>query len=91
MDFKMLPGGDLVEAGLKDLVSGVESAQALLVAIGKPRLSRLGVDIPDHPFDVPEVRLYQSLWRSDPDAAHARYNAFIRRLVSFERAAECAR
>ncbi|HVT56871.1 MAG TPA: hypothetical protein VHR45_00585 [Thermoanaerobaculia bacterium] len=28
--------------------------------------------------------------RSDPDSAHSRYNALIRRLVSFERAAECA-
>ena len=27
----------------------------------------------------------------DPDAAHSRYNALIRRLVSFERAAECAK
>ena len=25
-----------------------------------------------------------------PDAAHSRYNALIRRLVSYERAAECA-
>ena len=26
----------------------------------------------------------------DPDSAHSRYNALVRRLVSFERAAECA-
>jgi hypothetical protein len=31
------------------------------------------------------------LAESDPLTAHSRYNALIRRLVSFERAAECAR
>lgn len=31
------------------------------------------------------------LSRTDPDSAHSRYNALVRRLVSFERAAECAR
>ena len=86
----MLPGGDLIEGGLKDLTAGVESVQALLVAIGKPRLGRLGFHVPEHAFAFPELRLYQNLSRSDPDAAHAQYNALIRRLVSFERAAECA-
>jgi hypothetical protein len=27
---------------------------------------------------------------SDPDSAHARYNSLVRRLVSYERALECA-
>jgi hypothetical protein len=38
-----------------------------------------------------EHRLYRLLTQDDPDSAHARYNALIRRLVSFKRAAECAR
>lgn len=90
MNFKTLPGGDLIEGGLEDLKAGVESPEALLVAIGKPRLTRLGLFIPNHPFAFPELRLYQNLSRSNPDRAHSRYNALIRRLVSFERAAECA-
>jgi hypothetical protein len=84
-----LPGGDLIEAGLRDLERGVESVPALLVSIAAPRLRRLGYVI-SHPFPSPEYRLYEVLWQSDPDAAHGRYNALIRRLVSFERAAECA-
>jgi hypothetical protein len=39
---------------------------------------------------APEHRLYDFLARDEPDAAHSRYNALIRRLVSFERALECA-
>jgi hypothetical protein len=31
------------------------------------------------------------LVESDPDGAHSRYNALLRRLVSFERAAACVR
>lgn len=90
MDLRTLPGGDLIEGGIEDLARGVESPEALLVAIGKPRLTKVGVFVPNHPFAFPELRLYQNLSRSNPDAAHARYNALIRRLVSFERAAECA-
>ncbi|MEX2117165.1 MAG: hypothetical protein WEB37_09765 [Bacteroidota bacterium] len=37
----------------------------------------------------PEHLLYDLLHREDPDSAHSRYNALIRTLVSFERAAEC--
>ena len=40
-----LPGWELVRAGLDDLVRGVESAGALLVSIGAPRLSALGFRI----------------------------------------------
>ena len=54
------------------------------------RLRRLGFDIRD-PFDSPERRLYLRLRDEHGDAAHSRYNALVRRLVSFERAAECAR
>lgn len=86
-----LPGDDLIRAGLEDLTRGVESPEALLVAIGAPRLRRMGVPVPEHPFTSPEHRLYQHLARANPDAAHARYNALIRKLVSFERAAECAK
>jgi hypothetical protein len=85
-----LPGGELIDAGLDDLRQGRESVPALLVSIGAPRLRRLGYDIP-HLFDDPEGRLYELLAREDSDTAHGRYNALIRRLVSFERAAESLR
>ena len=87
-DAKGLPGGDLIIAGVADLEAGIESVPALVVAIGAPRLAALGLSIPHGPTN-PEHRLYELLAREDPDSAHARYNAFIRRLVSFERALAC--
>ena len=40
-----LPGQDLIEAGLLDLQAGRETIEALLVAIGEPRLRRLGLNL----------------------------------------------
>lgn len=85
-----LPGGDIVAAGLADLSRGEETAAALLVSIGAPRLRRLGFALSE-PLADPEVRLYALLSREGQDCAHSRYNALIRRLVSYERAAECGR
>ena len=90
MQPEALPGGDLVLMGLEDLARGVESVPALLVAIGAPRLASLGVRVPAAAIASPERRLYERLAESDADAAHARYNALVRRLVSFERALACA-
>ncbi|MDR7484668.1 MAG: hypothetical protein QN187_04990 [Armatimonadota bacterium] len=87
---EVLPGERLIEAGLADLEQGVESIPALLVSIGAPRLRRLGFRIP-RVIPSAEHRLYELLRQSDPDAAHSRYNALVRRLVSFERSAACAR
>jgi len=87
--FNALPGGDLVGSGLADLSRGVASIEALLVSIGAPRLRRIGIEVPPEIPD-PEDRLYERLAESDSDSAHSRYNALIRQLVSFERAAECA-
>ncbi|MBI4484827.1 MAG: hypothetical protein HY655_02340 [Acidobacteria bacterium] len=86
-----LPGADLIRIGLGDLQRGHESIEALLVLIGAPRLRRIGIEVPDRAITHPEHRLYELLARSDSDTAHGRYNALIRRLVSFERAAECVR
>jgi hypothetical protein len=86
-----LPGADLIRAGLDDVRRGRESIEALLVLIGAPRLRRIGIDVPDCAVTYPEHRLYELLAQSDGDSAHSRYNALIRRLVSFERAAECVR
>ena len=89
MDLEMLPGYEYVQPGIEDLGRGVESVAALLVSIGAPRLRQLGLPVPENVLPSPEHRLYELLSREGEDAAHSRYNALIRRLVSFERAAEC--
>jgi hypothetical protein len=83
-----LPAGDLIELGVADLARGVDSIAALLVSIGAPRLRQLGYELPAVIADA-EHRLYQRLASENSDAAHSRYNALVRRLVSFERAAAC--
>jgi hypothetical protein len=80
----------MIEAGLADLARGIESVPALLVAIGAPRLRALGLEVPDGPSH-PEHRLYHRLRSEHANAAHGRYNALVRRLVSFERALACAK
>ncbi len=85
-----LPGEDWIDAGIDDLRGGVRSAAALLVSIGAPRLSKLGYAIPT-PFPDPERGLYGLLAEQGWATAHRRYNALVRRLVSFERAVACAR
>jgi hypothetical protein len=87
----MKPGEDLIQQGIQDLKAGQETIPALVVSIGAPRLLDLGFSIPQPLPPTPEHRLYAKLHAANPDAAHSQYNALIRRLVSFERAAACAR
>ena len=77
--------------GLEDLAAGLESEAALLVLVGAPRLRRLGIEIPPSARAAVEHELYWRLSHLGPRSAHSRYNNLIRLLVSFERAAECAR
>ena len=86
-----LPGEDLIRRGLDDLAAGSLTVEALLVAIGAPRLRELGVAVGPGAPDAPEHRLYALLAAEDRRDAHSRYNAWIRRLVSFERALEARR
>lgn len=86
----VLPGADLIQRGVSDLRMGHESVEALLVSIGAPRLRSVGIDVGEE-IAEPEHRLYLLLARQRGNAAHSAYNALIRRLVSFERAAACAR
>ncbi len=83
------PGEDLIVQGIDDLKDGRESVESLLVSIGAYRLRRAGIAVPRSELENPEHRLYELLSKEDSDSAHSRYNALIRRLVSFERAAEC--
>lgn len=90
MTQRALPGADIVDQGLADLRDGIDSVPALLVSIGAPRLRSLGFEVAAA-LENAERRLYERLAAADADAAHSRYNALVRRLVSFERAAACAR
>jgi hypothetical protein len=86
----MLPGQEVVEQGIEDLAARRETVASLLVSIGAPRLRTLGV-VAESPWPDPERRLYDLLAAEDENSAHGRYNALVRRLVSYERAAECAK
>ena len=85
-----IPGAELVAAGVEALGRGERGVEALLVAVGAPRLRTLGIPVPDagHLPRHPELALYRAIGRRHPDDAHSRYNALIRRLVSFERELE---
>lgn len=86
-----LPASDLIEEGIRDLRERRETVASLLVSIGAPKLRRLGLQIPDKLPTHPEHRLYDLLAIDNPDAAHSKYNALIRKLVSFQRAIPCVR
>lgn len=85
-----VPGQELVEAGLAALEQGEWTVEALLVAVGAPRLRLIGLRVPDlrDAPEHPELALYQALGRIYPDDAYSRYNALIRRLVSYEQEME---
>lgn len=89
--FESLPANDLIRLGIEHLSKGEESIPALLVSIGAPRLRKLGLPVAGNVFPSPEHRLYDLLSKSNSDAAHSMYNALVRKLVSFERAAECVK
>jgi hypothetical protein len=88
--FPELPGLELVRDGIADLANARETESALLVSMAAPRLNLLGVRLPPTLPDA-ERRLQQRLLASHGDGAHARYNALVRRMVSFQRAAACVR
>lgn len=82
-----LPGEELVVEGILDLTGGRRTVAACLAAIAWPRLRRAGVlpvEVPALPAEG-ERELYRLL-RQEGGDAYGRYNALIRRLVSFERA-----
>ena len=82
----------MITAGIADLRDGRRTQEALLVAVGAERLRAAGLAVPRLAAQkgAPEQELYSFLAAADPDSAHGRYNALIRRLVSFERALEHA-
>ena len=83
-----LPGHELVRSGLEDLAAGRETEAALVVAMAAPRLRAIGLHVPPAGEGEPSHRLYDLLSERNRAGAHSRYNALIRRMVSFCRAAE---
>lgn len=86
-----LPANELISTGIQDLQNERETIAALLVAIGAPKLRSLGLNLPRTLPPNPEHRLYDLLALDGSNSAHSRYNALIRKLVSFQRAMECVR
>ncbi len=88
--FDDLPAGPLIRQGLDDLANCRESVASCLVKIASSRLRRCGgeVAVPDEDALNSDRQLYALLGREHGDAAHSRYNALLRELVSFERALE---
>jgi hypothetical protein len=85
-----LPGGDIIDSGLTDLAAGRATPESLAVSLAAPRLRREGVPV-STVLDDPEHRLFDLLSQTEGDLAHARYNAYLRRLVSFADACRFAR
>jgi hypothetical protein len=85
-----LPGGGIIDAGLADLAAGKTTRESLLVSLAAPRLRREGVPV-GATLDNPDERLYELLAKADPELAHARYGAYLRRVASFADACRFAR
>ncbi len=85
-----LPGGELISRGLADYAKGHVTPESCLLAVGWSRLQRGGLLMPAKSpvsFPEPEMQLY-ALLRSEPGDAYSRYNALLRRLISFEQSLE---
>jgi hypothetical protein len=81
-----LPGGELVDRGLRRLAAGdLASPEALAVAELRPRLRFLGVPVPAvaAQVDGARERLYRTLEATHGALAHARFHALLERLDSF--------
>lgn len=90
MNLDDLPAHDLIRQGLDDLAHRRESVASCLVKIASRRMRRCGlpVNVADDEALNADHELYALLGREHGSEAHARYNALLRELVSFERALE---
>ncbi len=86
--FAFLPGGELLERGLRDMRAGVRSVPALLVAMAWPRLEPLGLleraaaDRVRVEGEDLEISAYRMLAGELGREAHARLNALRAELES---------
>jgi hypothetical protein len=85
----LLPGNELVAQGLADLARGEITDYSLLLLIARPRLRRLGIEIPEHPLLKPyEHTLYGRIEERLGTGAHSYYNSLLRRMDSYAHALE---
>lgn len=88
--YENLPGGEILDDGLRSMARGQVDENSLLLLIGAYRLGRCGISIA--PLDLgqmlPEDRLYELLARKHGDDAYRIYKSLTRRLVSLENALE---
>lgn len=70
-------------------MAGANRPRRCSYRLARPDCDRWASSCP-HQSPPPEHKLYLLLAKEKGDAAHSAYNALIRRLVSFERAAACA-
>jgi len=90
-ELKPFPGSEIVLEGLADLAAGRETERSEAVMMASTRLRAAGLDVPTRRGDIPAAhRLYALLADEDARNAHSRYNAVLRRVESFARAAERA-
>jgi hypothetical protein len=91
-ELRALPGSEIVIQGLADLEAGRETVAGAAVQAAATRLREAGLDVPAPAAGDPAThRLYARIAEADERNAHSRYNAILRRLASFARAAESAR
>lgn len=90
LDADEFPGHELFSQGIADLLDGRTSEAALLVSLARTRLIEAGFDVPPAPGEQAGHQLYDLLASVHPESAHGRYNALLRRMESFARAAEHA-
>ena len=90
IDLTGLPGEEIVRCGMADLHAGKRTESVLLMLVAGPKLRRLGIDVPESNDVAPpyEHRLYEYLGEKYGISAYRRYNALIRRIVSFAQALE---
>jgi len=86
-----LPGAEIVLPGIADLKRERMSVNALAVQAAASRLRHLGLEARSTDDVEPAAhRLYKQLQQQLGDGAHSRYNAILRRVSKFIRAAEHA-
>jgi hypothetical protein len=83
-----LPGEEMIRKGLEDFAAGRQTIESLLLQIGATRLREAGVEFAGPIDPDADHKLYYLLCETHDDGAHSQYNAWIRQLVSFERALE---
>ena len=81
-----LPGSEIVDSGLRDVIRGnFSSVSALAVAELRPKLRFLGVPIPDMSKQIPNPRnlLYRTMEKAEGGMAYVRFCALLERMDSF--------